>query len=228
MAHSHHEYEQGLYHRRGCIICDIIHRLFILEGEVDTMSQAWEEQESRFARDVSELKSKFDTLNTKVNELTSQVDSTEATQAAEYAADFKSSLDSFEASFGLGSSDAGGGTPSDTPPASGGSDTGGTPAQPPATGEDVTAPEPPAGGEGEVTDPNSPAASTGGDTTTPDPSVGGQPLPGEPDQAPTTPAVGGGNIGAPSEGQPGPAPDSPQPPQDSPGSDPTIPVPGSE
>ena len=251
MAHSHQEHERQ-YHRRGCIICELIHRLSILEGDVETMSQAWEEQESRFARDVSELKSKFDTLNTKVNELTTQVDSAEATEAAEYAADFKAQLDQFESAFGLGGTEtppaeSGGGAPTD-PPVDGGGSTE-TPVEPPAGGGDVV-PEPPAGGEGSVTDPTQPpvdssgsgeGGSPSGGEATPDPGVGGEPLPGESDQAPHPDNTLPGDLGGGSGGETPPEAGTPEAPvtddpnagnpsasTDSPGSDPTIPVPGAE
>jgi hypothetical protein len=204
---AHHEHEQALYHRRGCIICEINHRLYILEGEFDAMSQAWEEQESRFARDVSELKSKFDTLNTKVGELTSQVDSAEATQAAEYAADFKASLDQFEEAFGLGSSGESG-APSEP-----------APVEPPAGGE-VTDPTPPV----EPSDPSSGSGegeSSGGGEATDGPHVDNS-LP-EP-EAPPEPGVPDAPVPDPNDPNAG----APSAPPESPGSDPTIPVPGSE
>src|SRR3954468_8190392 len=200
MAHSHHEHEQQ-YHRRGCIICELIHRLFTLEGDVDAMSQAWEEQESRFARDVSELKSKFETLNAKVTELTGQVDSAEATQAAEFAADFKSSLDQFEAAFGIGSSDSGSGAPVDPPAVDSGPDAGGTPAEPPAE-PPVEVTEPPA--DGPHVDNSLPQEpETPPEPQVPEPPVDSAPDPNDPNAAP-------------------------EPSQESPASDPTIPVPGSE
>jgi hypothetical protein len=224
MAHSHHENERQ-YHRRGCIICEIIHRLYILEEEFDTMSQAWDEQRERLASYVNELRGRFDSLSSQIQELTEQVqnapniDSAVAEEAARNAEAFKNQLDQLDQAFDLQE-------PGETPPVDPG--TGGEP-----DNSIPTEPGTPDNSLPEV-DPTPPVdsgtESPGGgvDSGTGEPPAPDNTLPGD---------LGGGS------GEVAPEPGSPEPPvtdpndpnagepsapPESPDSDPTIPVPGSE
>src|SRR3954462_8651188 len=104
MAHSFTE-EHNHYFPHGCIICEIIHRLSALEGVVTNMSQAWDEQRERLNSYVSELRSRFDSLQSQITQLTEQVqnapdiDSAVADQAARDAEEFKNQLDQLDQAF---------------------------------------------------------------------------------------------------------------------------------
>jgi outer membrane murein-binding lipoprotein Lpp len=237
MAHPSFTEDHNHYFPHGCILCEIIHRLSALEGVVNNMSQAWDDQRERLTSYVSELRTRFDSLNSQVQQLSEQVqnapdvDSAVAEQAARDAEEFKNQLDQLDQAFDLQEPSSGGGS---TPDA-GGNAGGGVPGGETGGGEggpqvDNTLPgdlpgaetpqEPTAGPGGEV--------SAGGEVTTPDPGVGGTPAPGEPDQ-------GGGEVapGGPSPEPPQVDPNDPNAQQptaspESPGADPTQPVPGSE